>query len=89
MRHRWGEIRPRIRRYIERYTHRTQGSLVERKGRDIEERVDSWALRHGHHSTPVGPHIDIITYLALALVSCAHNAVSYIYEWRFILLVIT
>lgn len=78
MRHRWGEIR----RHRKGYTHRRQGGLAERKGRGIEERVDSWVLQHGYHSTPVDPHIDILTYPALALVFCAHNAVSYTYKRR-------
>ena len=34
-----------IRHYRRVYTHRTQESLVGHKGRDIEERVDSWVLQ--------------------------------------------
>jgi hypothetical protein len=57
-----------------------QESLAEHKGRDIEGQVDSWVLQQALNSMSVSPQIDILNYLTLALVSCARNAVSYIYR---------
>jgi len=71
-----------IRHYRRVYTHRTQESLVGHKGRGIEERVDSWVLQQVPHSILVRRYIHHFNYLALALVSCVHNAVSYTYEQR-------
>lgn len=42
-----------IRHYRRVYTHRMQESLVGHKGRDIEERVDSWVLQQVPHSALV------------------------------------
>ena len=42
-----------IRHYRRVYTHRTQESLAGHKGRDIEERVDSWVLQQVPHSALV------------------------------------
>jgi hypothetical protein len=37
-------------------------------------------LQQAPHSTLARSRIDNLNYLALALVSCAHNAVTYTYE---------
>jgi hypothetical protein len=82
MRKRSGKELPRcvIGKNRERGTHRMQANLAEHKGRDIEERADSWELEHELRSTSIGTCGINLHYRIPGRVSCEHSAVSYTYK---------